>query len=159
MNLGLITYGVDLEQLVVADPSDFAYPLWPPAPLIDLVHAWGDAFDPLLMARPAWYRATIWIDQLLFGPFYAFALVAFVRGRSWIRLPALVWSGLMFGIVSIILFEELLGPYASPRPAIVVAANLPWWLMPVLTVWRMRRDRPFVAQPAGQASSGVGSKR
>jgi len=37
----VITYIIDLEQLVVADPSHFSYPVWPPGPAIDLVHWWG----------------------------------------------------------------------------------------------------------------------
>jgi hypothetical protein len=53
VNLGLITYIVDLEQLVIADPARFSYPLWPPGPLIDLVHWWGRTFDPVLLANLA----------------------------------------------------------------------------------------------------------
>ena len=33
LNAFFITYIVDLEQLVVADPAHFEYPVWPPAPL------------------------------------------------------------------------------------------------------------------------------
>ena len=50
LNLGFITYIVDLEQLVIVDPAHFVYPLWPPAPLVDLVHNYGKALDPLLLA-------------------------------------------------------------------------------------------------------------
>ena len=100
VNLGFITYIVDLEQIVIADPSHFAYPVWPPAPLIDLVHWYGNHYDPLLMARPPFWRMTIWIDVIAFGPFYAAAIYAFIRGRDWIRVPALVWSGLMLANVS-----------------------------------------------------------
>ena len=82
VNLAFVTYMVDLEQLVIRDPGRFSYPLWPPRPLIDLVHWWGRTYDPLLLARPAFFRMTIWIDVLLFGPFYAAAVYAFVRGRQ-----------------------------------------------------------------------------
>ena len=58
INLGFITYIVDLEQLVIDDPHRFDYPLWPPAALVDLVHWWGDNFDPLQNARPVWWKAT-----------------------------------------------------------------------------------------------------
>ena len=71
VNLFFITYIVDLEQLVIADPAHFSYPVWPPAPLIDLVHWYGSHYDPLLMARPPFWRMTIWIDVICFGPFYA----------------------------------------------------------------------------------------
>src|SRR5262249_8813718 len=117
LNLFFITYIVDLEQLVVADPARFVYPVWPPARLIDLVHWWGRNFDPALMARPPWWRATIWIDVLLFGPFYAFAIYAFARGRGWIRVPTIVWGSVMMTNVTVILFEEMLGTYATPAPA------------------------------------------
>jgi hypothetical protein len=70
LNLTLITYIVDLEQIVIDDPADFEYPIWPPGPLVDMVHWWGTTFDPVQYARPPWWRATIWIDALLFGPFY-----------------------------------------------------------------------------------------
>jgi hypothetical protein len=87
VNLGFITYIVDVEQLVVPDPAHFEYPLWPPRSMVDLVHWWGNHFDPLLMARPPWWRATIWLDSIFFGPFYALAIHALVKGKEWIRVP------------------------------------------------------------------------
>jgi hypothetical protein len=44
-------------------------------------------------------------------------------------------------------FEELLGPTATPAPAIVVGANLPWLLFPFAVIWRMWRDEPFADAP------------
>ena len=145
VNLGFITYIVDLEQLVIANPAAFDYPIWPPAPLIDLVHWYGNHFDPLLLARPPFWQMTIWIDVIFFGPFYAFAIYAFIRGRSWIRLPALVWSGTMLANVLILLFEERYGSHPAPNFWIVVAFNGTWLLMPFAMMWRMRRDQPFAA--------------
>ena len=149
INVGFITYVVDLEQLVIADPSHFRYPLWPPHALVDLVHWWGRNFDPALMAREPWWRATIWLDVLGFGPFYVFAIWAFVKGRQSVRVPAFVWAGVMFANVTIILFEELCGAHRTPRPAVVVAANLPWLLMPWLVVARLSlRAHPFSRETA-----------
>jgi hypothetical protein len=153
INLGFITYIVDIEQLVIADPVSFTYPLWPPRPLVDMVHWWGRTFDPALMAREPWWRATIWIDVLGFGPFYAFAIYAFVKGRNWIRTPALIWAGLMFANVVIILFEELAGTHATPRPGMVLAANLPWLLFPGIVVARLSlHEQPF-SRPSTEARS------
>lgn len=142
INLFFITYIVDLEQLVIADPAPghFAYPLWPPAALVDLVHWWGRNFDPVLLARPAWWRATIWIDALFFGPYYAVALYAFIRGRRFIRLPSLLWAAVMMTNVTIILFEELIGAHATPARGTVLMANAPWLLFPLLMLWRMGRS-------------------
>jgi hypothetical protein len=148
VNAGFITYAVDVEQLVIADPARFRYPLWPPAPVVDLVHWYGRSVDPLLLARPAFWRMTIWIDVLFFGPFYLAAIYAFVRSRAWIRVPALVWSGMMASNVLIILMEERYGVTASPHFGIVFAANLPWLLMPVAMILRMRGAEVFPRQPA-----------
>jgi EXPERA (EXPanded EBP superfamily) len=148
LNFGFITYVVDLEQLVIADPARFDYPLWPPGPLVDLVHWYGNRFDPLLLARPPFWRMTIWIDVLYFGPFYLAATDAFLRGRDWIRVPALVWAGLMMANVLIILMEERYGAWATPHFPLVLALNLPWLLLPAAMIWRMRHDHPFTTTAA-----------
>jgi len=143
INLGFITYVIDVEQLVIPDPAHFTYPAWPPRFAVDAIHWWARSFDPVVWARPPWYRATIWLDTLLFGPFYLFAIVAFWRGKSWIRIPSFVWAGMMFAVVSIILFEELQGETPTTSPAVVVGANLPWLLFPLGVIARLRRPDPF----------------
>jgi hypothetical protein len=148
INFTFITYIVDIEQLFIADTTNFEYPIWPPPPLVDLVHWWGNNFDPVLMARPAWWRATIWIDSLLFGPFYAAALYAFWKGKDWIRVPCFLWAGLMFANVTIICFEEMIGTYPTPARGIVLAANASWWLFPIFLTWRMwaAGEHPFTRE-------------
>ncbi len=144
VNLGFITYIVDLEQLVIADPNSFSYPLWPPGPLVDLVHWWGRTFDPVLLARPAWWKATIWIDALFFGPFYAIAIYAFARGKDWIRIPSVIWASVMLTNVTIILSEEAFGAFKTPQLPMVLLANLGWLVIPLLMLTRMARaEHPF----------------
>ena len=143
-NLFFITYIVDLEQLVIANPEKFNYPVWPPAAMVDLVHWYGRTYDPVLMARPAWWRTTIWIDALFFGPFYAFAIYAYARGKSWIRFGSIVWASVMLTNVSIILFEEVMGEHATPHLFHVLLANTAWVIFPVITLIRMwRSNQPF----------------
>ncbi len=139
LNLVLITYIVDLEQLVIPDANHFTYPAWPPAFMVDAIHRYGYTFDPVLIARPAWWRATIWIDVLLFGPFYLLAIYAFIRGKNWIKIPAVVYSGMMMSNVLIILFEELYGPSATSQFGVVLMLNLPWLLMPMFIIYRSLR--------------------
>jgi hypothetical protein len=151
INFFFITYIVDLEQLVVSDPSHFQQPRWPPAPMVQMVHWYGSSFDPLLMARPQWWKMTIWIDVLFYGPFYALAIYAFVKGRDWIRIPAIFYSGMMFADVFIILGEEVAGPHATPHLPLVLGLNLPWLLMPIFLTLRLRPEHPFTEtalQPA-----------
>jgi hypothetical protein len=158
VNLTFITYIVDVEQLIIADPSNFQYPLWPPAPLVDLVHWWGKTFDPVLLARPTWWKMTIWIDSIFFGPFYAVALFAYVRGRDWIRIPSIIWGSVMITNVTIILGEEMMGPHATFAPGMVWLANLAWLVFPVLVIARMwLQDHPFTVEARdAQARSVAG---
>jgi hypothetical protein len=148
-NLFFITYIVDLEQLVIANADHFQYPVWPPAKMIDLVHWYGHNFDPVLIARPAWWRATIWIDALFFGPFYAIAIYAYAKGRNWIRFGSIMWASVMLTNVSIILFEEVNGEHATPQLARVLLSNAAWVIFPLLVLYRMGRSvHPFSpAQP------------
>lgn len=153
INLLFITYIVDVEQLVVANPDKFDYPLWPPAWAIDLVHWYGRTFDPVLMARPAWWRATIWIDSLFFGPYYAVAIYAFWTGKNWIRFGSIIWASVMLTNVTIILFEEVVGPHASPALGRVLLANACWLLFPALVLYRMWRSTTPFAQVSTPNSS------
>jgi hypothetical protein len=146
---------VSLEQVVIDDPFHFVPPIWPPRGMVALDHWWEKSFDPLLLARPAWYRATIWLDVLAFGPFYAVAVYAYVRGRDWIRIPSIIWGSVMFTNVFIILFDELLGTHATPYPVTVVGANASWLLMPFLVIWRVARsEHPFTEPVAAGGQSG-----
>jgi hypothetical protein len=145
INLLFITYIVDIEQLIIPDPYHFQQPPWPPAAMVNLIHRYGQTLDPLLMARPQWWKDTIWLDVVFYGPFYAAAIYAFVKGRKWIRIPAVFYCGMMFADVFIILGEEIAGPHASPQLLLVLGLNLPWLLIPVLLTVRLWRDAPFSA--------------
>lgn len=152
VNILFITYGVDLEQLVIPDPYYFTYPLWPPPAVVNAVHWWGSHFDPVLMARPAWWRMTIWIDALFFGPFYLFAIFAYWRGRSWIRIPSIIYASMLLTNVLIILFEEAYGLHPAPNFLVVFMANMPWLIFPVIILLRMGRYQdPFFhsVRPSG----------
>jgi hypothetical protein len=145
-NLVAITYLFDIEQIVIPDTAHFSYPAWPPRAIVDLSHWWGRTVDPLLFARPPWWRATIWIVAVLFGPYYAFAIYAFIRGRNWIRIPSIIYASIMLTNVTIILSEEIWGPHASPHLLSVVGANASWIIVPALLLVRMRRE-PYPALP------------
>ena len=143
INFFFITYIVDIEQLIIPDPDNFRQPFWPPESMVKLIHWYGSSFDPLLMARPPWWKMTIWIDVLFYGPFYVLAIYAFIKGKDWIRIPAIFYSGMMFAGVFIILGEEFAGPHGAPNFPFVLALNLPWLLMPLALTLRLRKEHPF----------------
>ncbi|KAJ4456006.1 putative integral membrane protein [Paratrimastix pyriformis] len=141
VNLGFITYIVDLEQLTIPDYQKFLvdhkYPLWPPKWGVDLVHSYAKTFDPVLLARPVWWKVTIWVDALYFGPFYALAIYAFINKKNWIKTPAIIWATAMVINVSVILAEETWGPHATPNLPVVLALNAPWLTFPFLMLARL----------------------
>jgi EXPERA (EXPanded EBP superfamily) len=144
INLLFVTYIIDLEQFVIANPYHFTYPIWPPAPLVDAIHWWGRTFDPDLMAREAWWKMTIWIDNLLFGPFYVVATYAYIKGKEWIRIPSIIYASMLLTNVIIILGEEYAGAHPAPNFAIVFMANLPWLVLPLFIIFRMwSSEHPF----------------
>jgi hypothetical protein len=145
VNILFICYLFDLEQLIVSGedhtvnwPLDSSeYPPWPPKFIVDLNHFVGQ-FDRALLYRDPWWQATIWIDVILFGPFYAVAIYAFIRGKNWIRIPSLMWATMMLTNVTIIFIVEFTDPkYAGGKPLPIIAANLLWILMPILLITRM----------------------
>jgi hypothetical protein len=146
INFFFITYIVDIEQIIIPDPVNYKQPIWPPGPFIELIHWYGDSFDPLLMARPQWWKMTIWVDSLIYGPFYALAIYAFVKGKDWIRILAFFYSGMMFMGVTIILGEEIAGPHATSHLPLVLGLNLPWLLTPIFLTLRLRKEHPFTSE-------------
>jgi len=147
VNLLFITYIVDLEQLVIKDPANFKYPVWPFPFFVDMIHWWGNTFDPLQNARPMWWKATIWLDVLFFGPYYLAAAYAFIKGKDWIRIPTIIISSILFTNVFIILSEEIWGPVSAINLPMVLMANAPWFLFPIFLVWKMwKHPFPFTRE-------------
>ncbi len=136
VNLLFVSYLIDTEQLVIANPAHFTYPIWPPRPLIDAVHWWGYTSDPLLIARPVFFKVTIWLDNLLYGPFYLVATYAYLKGKEWIRLPSIIYAVSMMSGVMMILSEEAFVQYKTPHLALVVTANASWIIFPLIILFR-----------------------
>jgi len=145
INPFFIMYVVDIEQLSVHDPYQQEQAVWPPALMIRMIHWYGNNFDPLLMARPQWWQMTIWLDVLFYGPFYVAAVHAFLKGREWIRIPAIFYSGMLFADVFIILGEETAGPRAAPNLPLVLGLNRPWLLLPIFPTLRLRKEHQFTS--------------
>ena len=156
VGLLLVSYLIDIEQLVIANPAHFTYPIWPPKPVIDAVHWWGNSFDPLLIARPVFFKVTIWLDNLLYGPFYAVAIYAFIKGKEWIRLPSLIWAVSMMSGVIMILSEEAFGQFRTSHFALVALANASWIVFPIIILFRFGlTEHPFTKSVANAPASAA----
>jgi hypothetical protein len=72
---------IDIEQLVIAEPEQFNYPIWPPKWMVDLVHWYGRTFDGV-DGKTGLVAGDDLDDSLFFGPFYAVAIYAFIKGKT-----------------------------------------------------------------------------
>jgi emopamil binding protein len=158
VNLLFVSYLIDTEQLVIANPAHFTYPIWPPRPLIDAVHWWGYNFDPLLIARPVFFKVTIWLDNLLYGPFYLVATYAYIKGKEWIRLPSIIYAVSMMSGVMMILSEEAFGQYKTPHLVLVVTANISWIIFPLIILFRFGlNEHPFTRHVESRQAIEMGA--
>jgi hypothetical protein len=69
-----------------------------------------------------------------------------VTGKSWIQLPAVMYATMIVTLTGIVVFGvEFFGDPATRtgNPAKFLAFNLPYVLVPLLLLIRMRAPRPF----------------
>lgn len=94
INLLFVSYFIDTEQLVIANPAHFTYPIWPPRPVIDAIHWWGYNFDPLLIARPVFFKVTIWPPLLSISSkiMAEWTKLREKRRRSKTTITSAIWS-------------------------------------------------------------------
>jgi hypothetical protein len=72
---------------------------------------------------------------------------ALIRGRNWIQLPAVIYATLISGITGVVVFGvEFFGEpeWRTPNPIGFLAFNLPYVLIPLLLLIRMRKPMPFL---------------
>ncbi len=126
-----------------------------PNPLARASYFYARGADPLLIANPFYLQVSCFISAFVFGAFYPVLVYAFVRGRNWIRIPAIVYvSAMTYGMV-MFLAMEFLGPLPPTDLPWFFSWNLPYLLIPLALGWRMRRPEPFTpvrrprAAPAG----------
>lgn len=120
-------------------------PLWPPLFVLEALVRYGSACDLLFLHNPPWYRAIMFGDIFVLGAYYVAAAYALVARQRWIRVPTFIYASHVLTVAPLLVVEHLYGPLASPAPVMVLAAYAPYWLFPVLMLWRVRRPDPFAA--------------
>jgi hypothetical protein len=79
-------------------------------------------------------------------PFYVVLVAALLTGRNGIQLPAVIYATMIVTLTGIVVFGvEFFGEPATRtgNPAKFLAFNLPYVLIPLLLLVRMRRPLPF----------------
>ncbi len=102
--------------------------------------------DPLFMHPPVWMRIVTGLSAFVYMPFYFVLVYALIRGRNWIQFPATIYATMIVTITGIIVFGvEFFGEaeFQTQNPAKFLAFNLPYVLVPLLLLIRMRKPLPF----------------
>lgn len=118
-------------------------------PLALALRGYTGQFDPLFGAMPFYVWALMLISLVFFGPLDLLVVYAFLRGRAWIRTPALVGCGMQVACMLCYFIFEARGPYPPGSWPVVLAANGPYLLVPLLLVARLWRPDPFGPGRAG----------
>lgn len=126
-----IVFGVDL-----AAASDPVGRTW---------YWYASSFDPIFLETPLWLRIMCGIDAFVFGPFYLLLIYALVRERNWIRIPALLYGAAIVYSTAVYFGYEVLDPTnrAAAKLSMVFLVNIPFTLIPLLLMWRMRDRLPL----------------
>lgn len=104
---------------------------------------YGRTIDPLFLANPQWLRVMSGISAWVFGPLYLLLAWAFWRGVESARGPAIGWAIAILYSLCLHLWMEFFGDHPSPHPILLMAVYLPYVIVPIAVLVRMRDDRPF----------------
>ena len=102
--------------------------------------------DPLFMYAPVWMRIVTGLSAFVYMLFYLVLVPALIRGWNWIQLPAVIYATMIASITGIIVFGvEFFGEpeWQTGNPVKFLAFNLPYVLIPLLLLIRMRKPLPF----------------
>jgi hypothetical protein len=129
--------GVEVKDL---EHMDLVYP---PKFLTNLYFKWARTVDPLLYNNPMWWQVMEWVNLLVLAPFSLFAIVGFLRGWNWMRMPAIITSSFTFYSLLLCIGCALYGETPTPDSMMFVAIYVPYLIFPALVVMRMWSEKPF----------------
>lgn len=103
------------------------------------------SFDPVFLDPPLWLRIMCGIDGYVFGPCYLVFIYAFVKGRDWVRIPALLYGAAIVYSTIVYFGWEFLNAAnrAEANLLAVFIVNIPYTVVPLLLMWRVRQTEPF----------------
>lgn len=102
--------------------------------------------DTLFMNPPVWMRFVTGLSAFVYGPFFLVLVYCLVKGKNRIQLPAIIYATMISSITGIIVFGvEFFGEplYRTPNVLKFMMFNLPYVLVPLLLLVRMRKPMPF----------------
>ncbi|WP_243695331.1 EXPERA domain-containing protein [Agromyces protaetiae] len=102
--------------------------------------------DPLFMHPPVWMRIVTGLSAFVYPFFYVLLIASILRGWNWIQLPSVIYATMIASITGIIVFGvEFFGEpeFITHNATKFLVFNLPYVLIPILLLIRMRKPLPF----------------
>jgi hypothetical protein len=109
--------------------------------------SYGHDTDPLFIRPPHWMRFVTGLSAFVYGPFYLLLVYCLAKGKNWIQVPAVMYATAISVVTGVVVFgAEFFGEDPAMRVQNVpkfLAFNLPYVIIPLLLLARMRKEKPF----------------
>ena len=115
--------------------------------LVQWNYWYASNFDPLYQSHPVWLRFISGTSAFIYVGFYVILIISLAKGWNRIQLPSVIYATMIIALTGIpIMGVEFFGSAAerTPNPAVFLAFNLPYILVPLLLLIRMRSPWPFL---------------
>lgn len=102
--------------------------------------------DPLFMHPPTWMRIITGLSAFGYMPFYLALVYSLLTGRNWIQLPAVIYATMIITLTGVVVFGvEFFGEpeWRTGNPVKFLLFNVPYVLVPLVLLVRMRKPAPF----------------
>jgi len=129
-----ITFSVDLSA--ATDPFGRVW-FW-----------YADSFDPIFLDPPYFLWLMCTFDGFIFGPFYLVLIAAFIKGWSWIRLPAIIYVSAIVYSTAVYFGVEFGEEAHRADLPMVLLINIPYTIVPLILLGRVWHPNVFGTDPA-----------
>jgi hypothetical protein len=114
--------------------------------LVDSNYWYAHDADPLFMNPPVWMRIVTGLSAFVYLAFYLVLVPSLIKGWNWIQLPSVIYATMIAGVTGVIVFGvEFFGEpeFQTQNPLKFLAFNLPYVIVPLILLVRMRKPLPF----------------
>lgn len=109
-------------------------------------YGYANGCDPLFMNPPVWMRIVTGLSAFVYGPFYLVLAYCIYKGYNRIQVPAIMYATAISVITGVIVFGvEFFGEpeWRCQNLGRFLPLNLPYVIIPILLLIRMRKENPF----------------
>jgi hypothetical protein len=114
--------------------------------LVQWNYTYSSNYDPLYQSHPVWLRMISGTSAFIYSTFYILLIISLVKGWNRIQLFAVIYATMIISLTAIPVFGvEFFGSAAerTPNPVVFLLYNVPYVLVPLLLLIRMRKPLPF----------------